>query len=195
MLTLGKPLYMKQSITLLVITLILFSCSKNKEEQKSYSDSIVKHFTQWDDPRSKQPQMVPDSLVQLYFNQLAKDTIVPSVRFNGAFAGIKERAATDELLHFASDKNPIVRCHAYTALAERGYPAIHRICFEHFNDTIQKVAARVEGGTYQLSVRTWMLYTLRPGGGSQYSFEPKLYRRYMYEYNDLSRALKNGMLK
>lgn len=181
---------MKHPIILLLTAFIFSSCSKHKEEKVSYSDSIVKNFTQWDDKDFKKPQLVLDPEKEALVHLLSTDTIVPTQRYANAFNELKQQASQDELILLTSHKNPTIRCHAYTALIDEGYPAIHRICFEHFNDTLQKVTARVRGGMYPLSVRTWMIYALRPGSGSKYSFERKLYRRYMYEYNDLSRAMK-----
>lgn len=173
---------MKQSLTFLLL-LLLASCADTKREI-NYSQKITQHFTQWNDPAYKLPDTTVTSQVQQLVQTLAKDTIVPTIRFEPAYNQLKATATPNELILLTTHSNPVIRCHAYSALIQRQYSAIHGICFAHFSDTIQKVNLRVHGGVYPLSVRTWMVYELRPNGPSKYSFEPKLYRRYIHEYND-----------
>jgi hypothetical protein len=184
---------MNRNLILLLLFVIVTSCNDaKKEEEQSFSDSIVAHFPQWNSREYRKPNIVVTTEVQQLVQTLAQDTIVPSHRFPGAYSQLKAAATDDELILLTTHTNPVIRCHAYNALVKREYKAIHRVCFAHFTDTVQKVHCRVKGRVIPLSVRTWMVWQLRPDSGSKYSFEPRLYRRYIREYNDLARELKKG---
>lgn len=184
---------MKLNLILLLLFVIATSCSDAKqEEEQSFSDSIVDHFPQWNSNNYKKPNVAVTTQVQQLVGTLEKDTLVPAHRFPGAYSQLKATATDDELVLLTAHSNPVIRCHAYNVLVKREYKAIHRICFAHFTDTVQKVHCKVKGRVIPLSVRTWMVWQLRPHSGSKYSFEPRLYRRYIREYNDLSPALKKG---
>jgi hypothetical protein len=181
---------MKQYYFLAIFALFIASCGEKTAEPKervNYSEKIVANFTQWDAPGFKKPDVTLSKTVQSAVSQLANDTLVPTERYQSAFKTLKSKATENELLLLTVHENPVIRCHAYTALNERQYRQIHRVCFEHFNDTLQKVTLTIDGRKFPLSVRTWMLYGLRPESGSEYSFKNKLYRRYLSDYPDLKR--------
>ena len=87
------------------------------------------------------------------------------------YVNLLKVATNEDLVHLTYHEKPIVRCYAFTGLAERNYPKIRDVFFDHINDTTQTVyinAGHLQDYTF---VRTYMLLTLHPvSSKSKYKF-------------------------
>jgi hypothetical protein len=108
---------MRKSIQVLslLLSVIILSCSKQKEEYKiNYK-------------------------VEDVAKKLSKDTLMYGFSAGNDFDELMKIATDEDLLFLTNHKSAIVRCYAFKGLEIRNNSEIRNVFFNHLNDTIDIV--------------------------------------------------------
>jgi len=101
----------------------------------------------------------------------------------------KDSFTTDKLVFLTEHKNPKIRCLAFSILAEKDYPDIQKVFFDHAYDSIEYVSFDGICGSSAIKVNRFMLLELYPTSGCKYRFDKKefdyLYKKHI-DFNNVN---------
>ena len=166
---------MKRSFILISISIIVLSCSKNKDNFKL----------------TRKVQTLVDSL------SISKDKLKPEIVFIGdyypkvtkPYHEFIQVATTDELIFLTKNKKPNIRCYAFNGLVRRNFSGLRKIFAEHVKDTAT-ITLYFGGCTSdRITVMEFMLDQLHPFG----SKSPEKFTR--KEYNEYSKLAESWRKK
>ncbi len=169
---------MKRGLRIILICIVLSSCSKNKHNFKLTS----------------KVKTLVDSL------SISKSKLTPELVFIGddypkvtkPYHEFIQVASTDELVFLTKNKKPNIRCYAFNGLIRRDFSGVRKIFSEHIKDTA--VINLYFGGCIisKMTVMEFMIDQLHPYESES---SEKLSRKEYNEYRKLAESWRKKATK